>query len=252
MNSKPKKQNYATVALIVVGAATLATFLWPKANEPAIPIGSPLNPNLGVANPNYINQAALKQQQDHPVTSEMIKTAEQLNQKPAPDFSLPDEKGIFHSLSGLTANGKPLLIFFIEKECPCCVGAKHFVDRLADNYETEANVIGIINATGKEAEVWLELTQPHFKVLQDPEQKIIRAYAAERGVYTTLISPVKTIEKAYPGYSLETLQDISMRIAKLANIPDKGFKSEAAPTKLTSGCLFPEPETNPTNTGTKS
>jgi|GEM_PF-1589318 len=247
MKTFKQKSNTATTALVVVGAITLAAFMWPKSNDPTIPIGSQLNPNLGVENENLIEEAALKQQEDHPVTDEMIKTAAELGQQDAADFSLSDGKGTTHSLQGLTANGKPLLIFFIEKQCPCCLGAKHFVDRLADNYEGKASVIGVINATGKEAETWRQLTQPHFLILEDPSQKTIRAYAAERGVYTTLVTPDGKIEKAYPGYSLETLQDISARIARLANIPDKGFKSEAAPKKLTSGCIFPEPETTTEN-----
>ncbi|ARU39770.1 hypothetical protein CCB80_00865 [Armatimonadetes bacterium Uphvl-Ar1] len=245
---KRSKATTLQTAFVIAVGITLGTFLWPNQNHPQIPIGSQLDPNLGVEDPSAIEEAGLIQQEDHPVTDEMIKTAEELQSKMAPDFSLPDENGKLHNLDSLTKGNKPLLIFFIEKKCPCCLGAKHFVDTLTDKYEQEATVIGVINAAGKEAETWRKLTQPHFLVLEDPGQKVIRAYSAERGVYTTLISPDKKIVKAYPGYSLETLKEISAKIAELAGIPDKGFDSIAAPKKLTSGCLFPDPEPTPNET----
>jgi peroxiredoxin len=239
MSTRKSKSGTLTVALAVIGSATLASFLWPKQNELSIPIGSPLDPNLGVADPSLIGAANLKDQENHPVTGEMMATAQGQSQKKAPEFELPDGNGSRHTIASLTAGGKPVLIFFIEKKCPCCLGAKHFVDSIADNFKGKASVVGVINASGEEAATWRKLTDPHFLVLEDPNQLAIRAYAAERGVYTTLITPEGTIEKAYPGYSIETLKDISSRLAKWAGVPDSGFESPAAPLELTSGCLFP-------------
>ena len=237
-----RKQSTLAIALVFVGSVTLAAFMWPKSHEPTFPISSPLDPHLGVAESEYLKSAELRNQENHPVTNEMVRVANSLGQKKAPNFQLSDGTGETFSLKSLTADDKPLLIFFIEKKCPCCLGAKHFVDRLADNFKGTATVIGVINASGKEAQTWRQLTQPHFKVLEDPNQEVIRAYAAERGVYTSLISPDGTIDKAYPGYSIETLKDISARLSRWANVKDPGFESNAAPKELTSGCLFPEPE----------
>lgn len=192
----------------------------------------------------------LRQQKEHPVTEEMLAAADNLSAKLAPEFRLVDTNGTIHTLESLTAD-RPLLIFFVEKNCPCCLGAKHFVDSLAEMYRDSANVVGIINASGEEAQAWVKETKPHFAVLQDPNQHVIRAFGAERGVYTTIVAPGGTIDKAYAGYSLDMLREASGRIAALAGVPDQGFESPAAPTKLTSGCLFPdvlkpvdEPSTN--------
>ncbi|QYK54458.1 MAG: redoxin domain-containing protein [Fimbriimonadaceae bacterium] len=231
--------------LAVCSLITIGSFLWPEKPKNA------LDPNLGITDPEASRNLFLRQQEDHPVTDEMLDTAEKLGAKKAPDFTLIDTEGKPHSLKSL-AEGKPLLIFFVEKECPCCLGAKHFVDSLAMMYKDSANVIGIINATGEVAQTWIKTTTPHFLVLQDPEQKVIRAYQAERGVYTTIVAPDGTINKAYAGYSLEMLQDASSRLAKLAGVKDQGFESPAAPTKLTSGCLFPEVPTKTTNSSEKT
>jgi peroxiredoxin len=204
-----------------------------------IPVGSPLDPNLGVADPSALEGLTIKKQEDHPVTPEMSKAADSLDAEKAPDFDLPSVDGPNYTLAQLT-DGKPLLIFFIEKECPCCLGAKFFVDKMIDLYGDNLNAVGIINADGAVARAWKKSTKPLFKVLMDPGQKVIASYKAERGVYTTLIAPGGVIDKAYPGYSLSTLKEMSGRIAKLAGVPAKEFVSKAAPEKLTSGCAFPE------------
>lgn len=226
----------------VCSLITLGSFFWPQR------YGTNLDPNFGITDQHAASDLFLRPQEDHPVTPKMLDAAKELAARKAPSFNLIDTNGKGHTLESLT-DGKPLLIFFVEKECPCCLGAKHFVDSLAVMYRDSANVIGIINATGDVAQTWVQSTTPHFLVLQDPDQKVIRSYQAERGVYTTIVAPDGTIDKAYAGYSLEMLQDASARLAKLAGVKNQGFESPAAPTKLTSGCLFPEV---PTEQNTKS
>lgn len=229
------------IALAAAAGVTAAAFLLPQQHG-MLPVNSQLNPNLGVVDKNGLSGLTIHTQEDHPVTPAMDAAAKSLDAKKAPPFRLKSTDGTEHSLADLTANGKPLVIFFIEKDCPCCLGAKYFVDRITSMYRDKANVIGIINADGKVADAWVQTTQPKFMILEDPDQIVIEGYQAERGVYTTVVSPSGTIDKAYAGYSLEMLRDVSTRVAKLANIPVKPFNSKAAPTKLTSGCLFPQKE----------
>jgi hypothetical protein len=117
---------------------------------------------------------------------------------------------------------------------------------MADAYGEGLNTIGIINADGETAQTWVRATKPKFLVLQDPKQIVIRKYKAERGVYTTLIAPGGTIDKAYPGYGKEMLQDLGKRIARLAKLPEKRFTHAAAPDTMTSGCIFPDPNESTT------
>lgn len=222
----------------VIALVVCATFfIHPDSGR--IYVGSQLDPNLGVADPSAVKDLPIHKQEDHPVTSEMKEAAASLDAIKAPDFDLPSVEGPSYSLAALTEK-KPLLIFFIEKECPCCLGAKFFVDKMLDLYGDSISAVGIINADIGVAKAWKKATKPRFTLLMDPEQKVISAYKAERGVYTTLVAPDGTISKAYPGYSLETLKEMSARIAKLAGVPAKEFVSKAAPTKLTSGCTFPD------------
>ncbi len=184
---------------------------------------------------------AFREQKEHPVTESMKVASEKLGASMAPDFSLKDTSGVQHTLASLS-DKKPLLIFFIEKQCPCCVGAKYFVERMQQLYPDSLNVVGVLNGDEKIGKAWEKKTHPMFKVLLDPKQETITAYKAERGVYITLVAPGGKISKAYPGYSLEMLKELSQRIAKVAGVPAQEFRSEAAPTTLTSGCRFEEAE----------
>ncbi|MBN8690656.1 MAG: redoxin domain-containing protein [Armatimonadetes bacterium] len=202
-----------------------------------------LDPSYAGFSSDSAKQLQMRPQVDHPVTPEMSKVASDLSQKKAPAFNLKGTDGKEYSLTELTKD-KPLLIFFVERECPCCLGAKYFVDRLIDLYPGQINAVGIINAKGAKAERWARVTKPRFIVLEDFEQKAIRAYSAERGVYTTLIAQGGTIAKAYPGYSKSMLQELSNDVANLLKVEPKKFVSKAAPDEMTSGCVFPDPTTD--------
>lgn len=233
---KPTLILWGAAGLLAIGISI--SFFIPVQDK-RIYVGSPLDPNLGVADPSAVADLSIHRQEDHPVTQDMSAAADSLELMKAPDFNLPSVDGPSYSLKQLT-DGKPLLIFFIEKECPCCLGAKFFVDKMLDLYGDSINAVGIINAEIGMAKAWKKATKPRFTVLMDPKQEVISAYKAERGVYTTVIGPDGMISKAYPGYSLDTLKEMSQRIAKLAGVPAKEFKSKAAPERLTSGCIFPD------------
>lgn len=233
---KPALVLWAVAGLLAL-AIGISFFIPTQAKT--IYVGSPLDPNLGVADPAAAAQLPIHTQKDHPVTKDMSAAADSLGALRAPGFNLPSVEGPSYSLKQLT-DGRPLLIFFIEKECPCCLGAKFFVDKMLDLYGDSINAVGIINADIGVAKAWKKATKPRFTVLMDPRQEVISAYKAERGVYTTVIGPDGMISKAYPGYSLDSLKEMSQRIAKLAGVPAKEFKSQAAPERLTSGCIFPD------------
>lgn len=229
-------------AALFVAIALTSAALVVELRRPASPEAGHLDAAGAVEDFSAVAQALhLRQQEDHPVTDSMRDAADGQAGHSAPPFELRGDDGEIHTLEQLTTT-KPLMIFFVEKECPCCLGAKVFVDMMVELYPDEMNVVGIINADGEVARQWRESTQPKFLVLEDPNQQAISAYGAIRGVYTTLVAPGGLVEIAYPGYSIDMLRDLSKRIARLAQVPPREFVSRSAPTKLTSGCVFPEKE----------
>lgn len=171
----------------------------------------------------------------HPLTPEMIRKIDQQTQKPAPAFATTDLKGAPLSLAALTAT-KPLVLFFIERQCPCARDAAPFMQQLRDAYADTATVIGVINADTTTALAWAQTTGTTFLLIADPACHLIRDYSAECATYTTLIAPGGTLVKTHPGYSAETLRDLSTLIARHSHIPTRELNLDKAPAKLVVGC----------------
>ena len=223
----------------IAGSATYFLTRPPKATR--VMIGGGTRPQLdsakAVNHPSQLQELNFRTQADHLASSTSIGS---LEGKDAPDFTLPATTGGQVSLDEL-AKGKPVLIFFVEKECPCCVGAKPFLERVRYKYEDVLNTVAIINADQPRADKWAKAVTALFPVLIDPELKVARAYKAERGAYTMLVSksPSKII-KAYPGYSRSMLEDLGAAIAKESGVPLRPIDTDGAPEKMVTGCLFPQ------------
>ncbi len=183
-------------------------------------------------------QLVFRDGEDHPVTREMAKVAKEMGGAKAAPFQAVDLNGANVSLASLT-KGKPLVLFFVELQCPCCKGAKPYIDRIQDYYHDACNVVGVIDASPKMAKLWSEAVRPEFPIIPDPKMDIIRAFQAQRGVYTTLVSPGGRIVKAYPGYSQDMLRDITDKIERLSGIAHRPMPVLPAPKTMTSGCIFP-------------
>ncbi len=225
------------ISLGIASLVTFAAFLIPAPKE-----GRPsLDPALVQSNQAALAQLNLRKQEEHPVTAEQQAAADEIHDKIAPDFTLPGEDGSSYSLGSLTKE-KALMIFFVEKNCPCCLGAKYFVDRMQELYKDHLTTVAIINADRAEAGKWKQATMAEFPILLDPGLEVIKKYQATRGVYTTLVAPGGRIAAAYPGYGKQMLKDLGAEIAKLAGIEPRPYEAMAAPDELTSGCSFPEPE----------
>lgn len=200
-----------------------------------VEVGNALIPS---PKPNPAATLVFRQGEDHPVTSAMATAAKELGGQLAPAFGTIDTDSRYVTSKSLTS-GKPLVLFFVELQCPCCKGAKPAIDQIQQTYGDVCNVVGVINADHDTANAWRNAVVPKFRVLCDPDMEIIHSYKAQRGVYTTLVAPGGHIVKAYPGYSQDMLRDISGKIERLAGIGKRAMPVSDAPKTLTSGCLFP-------------
>lgn len=222
-----------------VGAIAASYLLTPQRGP------SKLDPVIEAQNRAAAQGLLMRKKKDHPVTPEMQANAEGQESKSAPNFSLMGLDGKTYSLASLTGS-KPLLIFFIEKECPCCLGAKEFFERLHLLYRAEVNSVGIINAQKDVAEKWRSSTKAVFPILLDPKLSAIKGFNAERGAYVTLVDRNGQILKQYAGYGADMLEELNERLAVLAGVKKRRLNTMGAPGHLTGGCVFPEPELSPT------
>ena len=172
---------------------------------------------------------------DHPLTAKLLaKAAGQANTK-APDFEWRDVDGQPTTLAKQAA-ARPVLLYFIEKECPCSRDAAVHVDQLQAAFGSAVRVVGLINADGETAAAWQAATQAKFPVLADADLAIAGAFQAERSATTVLVAPGGLIAKANPGYSAGTFQELATLLARQTRTLAPKLTFVGAPEKLTSGC----------------
>jgi bilirubin oxidase len=172
---------------------------------------------------------------DHPLTAQLVATAAKQTGTSAPNFTWTDAAG---KPTSLTANaaGRPTLLYFIEKECPCSRDAAAFINQLQSAYGSHLRVVGIINADSTVAEKWSAAAQAQFTVVADPKFEVINAYKAERSASTILVSSAGAVVKSNPGYSATVLEELTRLISRQGRTPPAEVNFKSAPDKLTSGC----------------
>ena len=172
---------------------------------------------------------------EHPLTAKLIAKAEGQKGNTAPTFEWQDATGKTINSKILSAT-KPLLVYFIEKECPCSRDAAVFINQLQAAYGNSLNVVGVVNASAEVAAEWSKVTQAQFPVIADPDCAIIDAFKAERSASTILVAPGGVIAQSNPGYNAQILADLSNKIAGYSRRAFVILNFKSAPEKLTSGC----------------
>jgi len=172
----------------------------------------------------------------HTTPSDLAAGANKWVGKAAPAFALRDTKGNATSLKGF--RGKPTVLVFIEKNCPCCKGGRPYFDRVQRRYGDVAHVVGVVVASPKEVRDWKVKNGAEFTVLSDAKGDGPRAFGTTSSLFTVLIDKEGTIVRAYPGYSAPMLQELTASIATLAKIKDRKMDTRPAPAEFTSGCPF--------------
>lgn len=170
----------------------------------------------------------------HIADQRSIERAREWLGKQAPAFTAKDLKGNTVTLKSLA--GKPAVIFFLDKECPCCASAKVYVDRLHEAYGSAAPIIGFVNGSPQQTLAWAKKNKPLFRVLSDPGNKIALAYKAEVGMACRFLGKDGKILLSYPGYSTIILQNLEEWLAAELGVQEKGIKTFPAPDEITSGC----------------
>lgn len=174
----------------------------------------------------------------HPVTAEMARDAAAMDTVRAPDFRLPDSTGKEWNLASLSA-GKPLFLYFILDGCPCSTDAEPLFHALYARYQGHVAFAGVIGSDQETAAKWAKEHQMPYTILADPRLASIHAYHAKHSAYSVLILPNGSIDKMWPGYSQDALQDMSARMAAATGQTPRPFDALYAPLKLSSGCFFP-------------
>lgn len=180
--------------------------------------------------------AIVKPEKVHPVTPDM-------EEKLTPVIGKAMYPGAFQKTDGAEMKlaklgSKPILLYFIQKECPCCVKAQPAIDALATGFGDAVKVVGITDADSAKAKEWVTKNSPKFEVVADPKLAGIHYYNAERATYMVLIDPKGNVVAAYPGYNKQIISEVADKLASLAKIETPKIDVSDLPDKKTSGCLY--------------
>lgn len=94
----------------------------------------------------------------------------------APDFSLPDQNGVMHSLKDY-AGKKVILYFYPRDNTPGCTKqACGFSERIEQFARKGAVVIGISKDSAASHKRFVDKYDLRFTLLADPELEVIKAY----------------------------------------------------------------------------
>lgn len=168
-----------------------------------------------------------------PVTTLQDQNAAEQVGKPVPPFKMESTLGKTVDYPAIS-DGKPVFIYFIQKECPCCVEAEPFISTLFEFYAGDAKFVGVINAGVAEGKTWAMKNEIGFPLLSDEKTAWIKAMKVESGVTMALVNPDGVIQKVWPGYSKPILTEIAQALNPKKEVPI----FENAPEKPTSGCRF--------------
>ncbi|HEY0984235.1 peroxiredoxin family protein [Schlesneria sp.] len=133
---------------------------------------------------------------------------------------------------------RPQVIIFILPDCPCSEDYEPFTHELFRAYGDHVDFQGIVAGTDDEARAWREKHKTPFPVVADPEGDIAAKYDAKRSAYTALVVDRTTIQKLWPGYSSDMLEEVGTLAAAAAQVPSVPLNTTGAPAKLTSGCYI--------------
>ena len=173
----------------------------------------------------------------HRVTERMVSETERMATKLAPTFAANDVQGRRHTLAEFLEKG-PVLVTFINVDCPCSRDAEPMYQALADAYPG-ITVVGVAGASSAEATKWAKANHCGHLVLADTDLRIVHAYGAISSVYTALITPLGKIVKMWPGYSQAMMQEVSDKAADLLGVSPVKLPTKLAPAEMAAGCAFP-------------
>lgn len=143
----------------------------------------------------------------------------------APDFTLPDQDGVMHTLSRY--RGRPVLLYFYPKDDTpgCTKEACALRDADPDFSKLDAVVLGVSADSVKSHKKFAEKYELQFPLLADEHKEVVNAYGVwgpkkfmgreYEGILRTsfLIAPAGTIVKVYEKvkpemHAAEVLEDL--------------------------------------------
>lgn len=145
----------------------------------------------------------------------------------APAFSGKASDGKTYDNKSLAAG--PVLFYFIGHTCPVNALAVEHFNAIGKAYKGKARMIGVMDAGKQEYTDWQKQFNGQYPVIFDPEQKIIRAFKAERSPWAVLVGKDGKVLAEWQGYSVGYMKQMSTKLAAAAKIKAASLAFRGAP-----------------------
>lgn len=128
----------------------------------------------------------------------------------------------------------PVVVYFISTTCPVTEEATRFYSRLARAYQN-ATLVGVANDGKEGVSEWNKKHKVPFKIVLDPEYKVIEKYNVKAAPTTFLIDKNGLVLKTWYGYSLGYLQEANGMVARLLKVKTASVDFTGAPKQPVAG-----------------
>lgn len=172
----------------------------------------------------------------HRVSEETLAASRLQVGRMAAPFRRAATDGRAHELAAELERG-PVVLTFIQRECPCSVAAQPFFNRLAAAYRG-ATFLGVIDAEEATARRWATTQRVGYPLLLDPDLELVQACGVENSAYVVVVDPAGRIAAYWPGFSVGMLNDLSAVLARLTASAEQAIDTTEAPVELYTGCPY--------------
>ena len=180
----------------------------------------------------------------HYVTPTQLVESGAVTDRTVGSLSAVARDGALFRWSGIRG-GRPLVLVFIRRNCPCSAQFEPFFHRLAARYGDVVEFAGVIDADAGFAEDYATANKTPYRVLADPDRAIIDRFEAKNGGYVALLRPEGVVDTLWPGYSAEMMSELGRRIAALAAVTERSIDVAGMPGAMTTGCPYESPSFAP-------
>jgi peroxiredoxin/uncharacterized protein YidB (DUF937 family) len=140
----------------------------------------------------------------------------------APAFTLPDARGVEHTLESLLERGRPVALLFVAPGCDAC---EQLLPDAARWRETLAEQLTVAVISAGTAELNRELIEEHAiddVLLQQQDSEVLKAYRVEMTPAAVIVSPDFRIASppALGAVAIEPLIRMTLRRAAAVSVPE--------------------------------
>ena len=143
---------------------------------------------------------------------------------------------VFDSPGPRLAAHRPLVLFFIRRDCPCSVEFEPFFHRLGA-IPGRRRIRRRDRRRADAAFAYAMANKVPYRVLADPDRAIIDRFEAKHGGYVALLRQ-RYVDALWPGCSAEMMSSLGRRIAVIGAKKERPIDCSGMPKVLTTGCPF--------------